>query len=325
MSSPANAGGLCVRYPTLVCPSRTHPDPPTAGGSPAALFAYASAGAAGASIRLYAARPLLCGNEVTITYGDHSSGHFAQYYGFVPKTNPHDTFTVSLLQLLRASGVPPPKGGWGPDGWDAACELLERKFRLQTNGLQLRANAPDESLVLAVRAALAGEKGAAATLVRLEVLDAMDVDDDDDYNDPHAEGTYGMLEGELDDDARMVARIAQVIASACANFEDQWPTTLEEDELELSSLCARPTSMPRAWKVLVEVRASRKRLLRRLQKSMLQLAAHIVEDPRYAWARVTQLQQLPSAYPFLDSLPIRELEGWAGRTWNWDTSCFDGS
>jgi hypothetical protein len=263
---------------------------------------------------------------VTITYGEHTSGHFAQYYGFVPKNNPHDTLQMSLLQLLRASGVPPPNGKWGADGWDGVCEPLERRFKLQTTELQLRPHAPDEALVLAVRSALAGEQGAAKLLARLEDLEAMDIDDDDDADESFcADGTSGVLAGEVEEDARMVVSIAELVAAACANLEAQWPTTLEEDEEELGFLCAEQASMPWARRLLVEVRISRKRLLRRLRESMLQLAAHAVENPRSAWARLTQLQQLPSTYSFLDSLPVIELEGWAGRTWDWDESRFEDS
>ena len=46
---------------------------------PSALFTYCAAG--GGSIRLHAARPLLEGEAVTITYGEHSAEHFCRYYG----------------------------------------------------------------------------------------------------------------------------------------------------------------------------------------------------------------------------------------------------
>ena len=73
------------------------------GLAPAALFAFSAAGRRGACVRLYAARPLEKGDEVTITYGDHPNAHFAQYYGFVPRHNPHDTVSVALPQLLELS------------------------------------------------------------------------------------------------------------------------------------------------------------------------------------------------------------------------------
>ena len=62
---------------------------------PSAMYAYADASACGGAVRLYAARPLAAGAPVTITYGEHSSAHFAQYYGFVPKRSAYDELTIS--------------------------------------------------------------------------------------------------------------------------------------------------------------------------------------------------------------------------------------
>lgn len=46
------------------------------------------------TIRLHAARALKEGDPVTISYGEHSSTHFALYYGFVPRPNPYDSLQV---------------------------------------------------------------------------------------------------------------------------------------------------------------------------------------------------------------------------------------
>ena len=66
---------------------------------PSALYAFAPGAACGPAIRLHAARPLAAGDPVTITYGEHTSAHFALYYGFVPRTNPFDA-------LQMTAGVP---------------------------------------------------------------------------------------------------------------------------------------------------------------------------------------------------------------------------
>ena len=55
--------------------------------------------------------------QVTITYGKHTSAHFALYYGFVPRHNPLDELesTVGTLLALvpeELRGDPPADGGW---------------------------------------------------------------------------------------------------------------------------------------------------------------------------------------------------------------------
>ena len=79
--------------------------------TPAAMYAFGHSAACGPSIRLHAARALRAGDAVTITYGEHSSTHFALYYGFVPgPTNPYDTLQVSLSDVLSTvpAAVAPP-------------------------------------------------------------------------------------------------------------------------------------------------------------------------------------------------------------------------
>jgi len=278
------------------------------GDSPAALFAYSPAGAAGPCIRLYAARPLAVGEEVTITYGEHSNGHFAQYYGFVPAKNAHDAVSVSLLALLESSGVSPPETEWGGGGWAAACEALQARFGLQVEGLKLGASAPCEATVLGLRAALSGETGAAALMARLEAVDANDLDDDeDDEEDVLAE-------------AEELARVAEVVAAACIAYEAAQPTTLEQDDAALSA-----KDIPWASRLLVEVRRSRKLLVRALEKSMRQLAAKATVDPGGAGWHLAELMQARSTYPQLDLLPMSELEGWASRRWDWEAGRYERS
>eukprot|EP00967_Tisochrysis_lutea_P027750 scaffold32247_cov35-Tisochrysis_lutea.AAC.2 len=289
---------------------------PHAGASPAAVFAYSPTGAVGPCIRLYAARPLFSGDEVTITYGEHSSGHFAQYYGFVPVNNPHDSVDVSLLQILHASGLSPEDGKWG-DRWDKVCVLLQQKFGLQTERLQLKARAPDEATVLALRAILLGQDGAATLLTRTEQSTAMDLNEHDEALDADCDG---LVESGCAADAYMIARIAQIVASACTGICAGWPSTLEDDRSELSK---RQASMQWAPQLLLQMRIARKQLVHELRESMLHLASRIEKDPSISWTTLRQ-QQLPaSTYPYLDDLPISELEGWAARRWNWKSSSYE--
>lgn len=68
---------------------------------PSAMYACASsARGQPAAVRLLAARAVQPGDEVTITYGQHSSAHFALYYGFVPRANPFDEVRLPLRKLL---------------------------------------------------------------------------------------------------------------------------------------------------------------------------------------------------------------------------------
>ena len=67
---------------------------------PSAMYAYANSTTCGPAIRLHAARAMRPGDEVTITYGEHSATHFALYYGFVPEPNPTDALQLTLNDVL---------------------------------------------------------------------------------------------------------------------------------------------------------------------------------------------------------------------------------
>ena len=45
--------------------------------------------------------------------GEHASGHFALYYGFVPQHNPHDELVLSLPTLTALLGMADPRLGGG--------------------------------------------------------------------------------------------------------------------------------------------------------------------------------------------------------------------
>ncbi|EOD19650.1 hypothetical protein EMIHUDRAFT_242820 [Emiliania huxleyi CCMP1516] len=140
------------------------------GVAPAALFAFSAAGRRGACVRLYAARPLEKGDEVTITYGDHPNAHFAKYYGFVPRHNPHDTVSVALPQLLELSGAAPPSGAC----WVETSQRVAALLRLGSAGCVLSARAVDAPRLLRdlrgsmLQLAVAGPSGAPARMRALQ-------------------------------------------------------------------------------------------------------------------------------------------------------------
>lgn len=53
--------------------------------------------------------------QVTITYGGHTSSHFALYYGFVPHVNPFDKLVLTLEGVLNAL----PEGYLCDHWWEA--------------------------------------------------------------------------------------------------------------------------------------------------------------------------------------------------------------
>lgn len=240
---------------------------------------------------------------------------------FVPRQNTHDAIGVSLPQLLRASGEQPPEpGAWGgaggrdgAGGWEGACDVLRPLLGFNLDSLQLRATAPEPQLVLALRAALAGEEGATALVARLDAMDASGVDDDEEEEEKEEnEGGEGAV----------AVRVAQVVAAACAGLEAALPTTLEHDTAEMDEPITDQLADPAvpAARVLLELRASRKRLLRQLRASMEGLAA---SDPRGVSAALAALQCQPSTYPHLDAIPLSELDAWASRAWDWEAGRFE--
>jgi hypothetical protein len=88
------------------------------------MYAFAANVAyGGPAIRLHAAKPLRPGDAVTITYGEHSSTHFALYYGFVPHLNPYDSLGVTISDVL--STLPEETLGPAPEeGWQNKIDAL---------------------------------------------------------------------------------------------------------------------------------------------------------------------------------------------------------
>ena len=256
------------------------------GAEPSALYAYSGAGRTGDCIRLHAARPLRAGDAVTITYGEHTSSHFALYYGFVPRVNPHDYLSFSLAALLAAA----PDDAAPDDGWIAALTAADASG-LPTTALQLRAAAPDEAADLALRAALQPDE-AVYLANTLAAIEADELDEDD------------LIELDTDEAA---AERAALLAGICAGLEAAELSTVEEDEAALAA-----AALPPAVRLCVEVRLARKRLLRELQASMREIAA----APDDACSKLAFRQRAPSTYPALDAIPASELAGWAELRWD---------
>ena len=216
------------------------------GVSPSAHFAFCDGGASGGSgsIQLVAARRISAGDAVTISYGEHTNAEFVLAYGFVPRDNPFDCEVVSLRQLLRAAlSAGCTRAAASVESVDTVVESVTR-VGLPTTGLRLLSTAPAEETVLSLRAALAPDGGAALAAL-LEAI-AMDELDEDELDDD-------------DDDDASAADCAAVVAAACATLEASLAARQEEEG---------PPATGTSHELLEELRASRVRLLRSLQRQM---------------------------------------------------------
>jgi hypothetical protein len=238
-------------------------------------------------VQLRAARPISEGDAVTISYGEHSNEHFAQFYGFIPHDNPYDALEVSLMELLRAL----------PDGRvrqsrEAMVQAAE-EAGFAVDELKLHARAPAAQTTLALRAALSPDGG--RELAEMLDLVLMDEIDDEDLC-------------EIDDDESAAER-ALLVAAVCrrreAELEEAATDYKEEDGVEDSS-----AGDEGAKKLLAELPRSRKRLLTTLRTNMEWVASGGDEADGGARAAFEGLQDTPSAFPYLERggmLNTREL------------------
>lgn len=91
---------------------------------------------------------------------------------------------------------------------------------------------------------------------------------------------HAVLREAGDDDAAAQARVLKAIAQVCRGLEQEYPTTAEEDETILQD--PSKSGLSAGAVTLVQWRLSRKQLLRRLGKSMEELATLMEEDKELA-------------------------------------------
>eukprot|EP00435_Cladocopium_sp_Y103_P075778 s5_g64.t2 len=91
---------------------------------------------------------------------------------------------------------------------------------------------------------------------------------------------HAVLREAGDDDAAAQARVLRAIAQVCRGLEQEYPTTAEEDEAILRD--PSKSGLSAGAVTLVQWRLSRKQLLRRLGKSMEELAKLMEEDQELA-------------------------------------------
>jgi hypothetical protein len=272
--------------------------------TPSAMYAFASDATCGPAIRLHAVRPMESGDEVTITYGEHSSTHFALYYGFVPCPNPLDSITVTLPDVL--STQPAERVGREPEaGWAAAIEAalcVDHGGGDDGGGddasmrqFELFARAPSGALLRALGRLLPGGDASAARAIATTVA--------------AIEASLWGLEAETFDSLDVAAAVG-----------------VEQDEQMIesidSSAAAGSASLTEQGRLLVTLRLSRRRLLQSLRRKMLAVAELCEADPDKGAAALTELADVAdtphSTYPALDVLPVEELSGWAQREWDWE-------
>ena len=265
---------------------------------PSAMYAYASNARCGPAIRLHAARPLSPGEAVTITYGEHSSTHFALYYGFVPQPNPHDALTVTLPDVL--SSLPPASLGDPPaEGW---AEKIER-LGWGGTAFRLYPSAPSGDLLQALAALLPAQSsgGTDAAAARAVATTAAAIE----------RALWG-----INDAAEAEAAIAADVALLA-------PPPAEASESNPASASA---SLSPRCRVLVDLRLSRRRLLASLRRSMTDAARACDEDAAGGAAALTALAaaaEPPPLYPCFDELPLEELTSWASRAWDWEAGAWE--
>ena len=257
------------------------------GNTPSAIYTCAAsegdaadAGELGC-VQLRAARPLRRGDAVTISYGEHTNAHFAQFYGFVPQDNPHDAVTVSLLRLLQSL----------PDervtrGSREAMAMAAAAAGFEVSELQLHANGPSESAMLALRAALSADGG--WELAEMLEAVAMDEIDEDDL--------------EEDDDDESAAERARLVAAVCVEMLSEAGSEADEASSDEAAAAAATGEGAGGGGVLDELRRSRVNLLATLRDNMMQASSGSGGGALAALACLAeQRRRETTAYPHLES------------------------
>jgi len=258
--------------------------------TPTALYAYAPGAACGPAIRLHAARALAPGDPVSITYGAHTSAHFALYYGFVPRVNPFDRVDITVGGILGV--LPEDVLGDPPDGgWEAAIAALPQELQGEFG---LKAAAPAEELI----------KGLCLLFLRTPKM---------------AQEEEGMR------NLAAVARSVRVVAVACTQIREMLLCGLDTEDVlrqKLGELSERGS-------LLLEVRLSRLSLLSELHERMERLAGEFEDamdknmpDGGGASQKLLDMQSeakrdATDCYPELDRLPVDEMASWGNLAWDW--------
>lgn len=196
-------------------------------------------------------------------------------------------------------------------GWESACDTAEAALALHGylragSELRLTPRGPDETLVIALRVALARTPNEAeAYLSLLDALEMGDFDDDDDddyYDDEDDDEEEGVWEAE----------VGRFLASAITHLVDTFPTTIEEDEAALRTSEAKVQEA--GVSLLIELRISRKKWLLDLRDSL-----------RSGRTRMSTRSPPPPcgegsiSYPLLQ---VGQLEQTTGRAWDWETRSY---
>lgn len=301
---------------------------------PSAMYAFASgASSGGPAIRLHAARSLEKGDAVTITYGEHSSTHFALYYGFVPRANPSDSIGVTLEDVLSsqpAELLPSElRGGEEPpEGWAAQVRALvqahcaaataaEEDDDLCARQFGLYERAPSGALLRALRALLPGGDADAARAIAYTVA-AIE----------RALWGFNVTALDAHDEAAATAAAADertlAIAEGSAEAEGPSAGTIvpAEGEDPGEEPVGGESPLSDRGRVLLRLRLSRRLLLANLRRTMVAAADLCDADPEAGAASLDALAEAadtaPPVYPALDALPVEELGSWEAREWAWD-------
>lgn len=259
---------------------------------PSALFAFSPAAGCGPAIRLHAAQPLRKGDAVTITYGAHTTAHFALYYGFVPRVNPFDAFEVSVGLIL--SLLPEEFLGESPaGGWEAAIAALPEEMQ---GNLLLKAAGPPEELV----------KGLCLLFG---------------HTMPSKSQTKSVA---------TAGRAVRALEIACARLRHMLLCGLDSEAAlrrQLGTLSAQGelllgVRMSRL-RLISEVHGRLSKLAAEFEDAI----EHNRIDGGGAPARLIEMQaeakrDAADFYPALDEVPIEELTSWSERCWDWEAGAY---
>ena len=253
----------------------------------------------GGMMRLHATRELAAGDEVTICYAEGvGSGHFAQYYGFVPHDHRHNCVEIELATLMAGEG-------WSEErlrehGVLHGCELHE-----------LYAPTPAPALLATLGALLAGDWVTRYYGWKADVPADVDLLFSPGADDDVAEAVFRCV--------RRGAAAAAAQAEAAAAFR----VDVGDAAADVAPRSAAAQS------VLAEVGQSALTTLRALEVSAGRLEAAFAlasaageSDGGEASARARSLLEAAFAEIAPTAAPIgpERLEAYAAREWDWGTS-----
>ena len=281
--------------------------------TPSAMYAYANTSACGGAVRLYAAQALAAGAPVTITYGEHNSAHFAQYYGFVPARSSRDEIAIShsyaagILGKLRAGHL---RAQPDTPGWISLQARAPSAEAIATFIVWMKTGGRSCS-----EAEVSGQHTTCA-IVSNRPLPALGPIHDSPITHTFAPCPVRTLLLQLFAPTHHLPTLLQAltgIAELAENFYAQSGSPAAKD----AGFFLNGSPPSEAVGLLLHLRLSRKLSLNQLARNARSLARVWASRPEVARRRLRALAKHPSVYPKLDLIPVEEIEAWANKAADW--------